>query len=373
MRSIAGALAGLLLAGCTSPQVIRCMNGAICRDDQACTEKMPVTCGVPEEVAVCYGQANHTACTRADGLPGSCIENRCGACDTTWLECRYQGWTAMTVPASSSIHALSAVAPDDLYAVTDTEVLHYDGTTWAVREKAASGLKSVWAADASNVFVVAVDGRVFRNDLATVEHTIANVQLRQVWATGLDNIIAVGSAERITARLDNTWLDSPVLAMPKGTLQDVWGTKARAYVVGQNGLLLAGQGASWTDVPTSGLPTTTDALFGIWGASPSDMYIVGGNAALAGLVYHFDGTAISAMQLPMGTPQLFRVWGSGSTNIYAVGDAGTVMHFDGTSWSAMKTLNAVVRIEAVTGISTDVGRDIYVAAGANIWKLSEPR
>jgi len=39
----------------------------------------------------------------------------------------------------------------------------------------------------------------------------------------------------------------------------------------------------------------------------------------------------------------------------------------------LKTLNAVVRIEAVTGISTDVGRDIYVAAGANIWKLSEPR
>lgn len=108
------------------------------------------------------------------------------------------------------------------------------------------------------------------------------------------------------------------------------------FLAGDGGLILrldATTRAITRDV-TPGTPT----LFGIWGASPGEVWAVGGEASGAGVIWRFDGASWQAQDLSgsageVGT--LFKVWGRAADEVYAVGEAGVVLRYDGAAWSRL--------------------------------------
>ncbi len=114
------------------------------------------------------------------------------------------------------------------------------------------------------------------------------------------------------------------------------------YMVGEGGLILRYDAASdsFERFETPGNPT----LFGIWGQSADDIWVVGGavgNENGGGIIWHYDGTQWSSVDLsvnfPAGVPTLFKIWGRAPDDIYAVGRSGTILHYDGTSWSRVES------------------------------------
>ncbi len=141
------------------------------------------------------------------------------------------------------------------------------------------------------------------------------------------------------------------------TLFGVWGTSPTdIYVVGALGTILHYDGTDWRAM-TSG---TSDYLVAVWGSSSSDVYAHGCPAYDPNLpnyrctTLHCDGTEWSEMA--SGYPRhLMGVWGTSSTDVYAVGELGRILHYDGTEWSVM-TSGTNLNLHGVWGTSAS---DVY--------------
>ncbi len=107
----------------------------------------------------------------------------------------------------------------------------------------------------------------------------------------------------------------------------VWGaTASDVYVVGTPSSIVHYDGTTWNTM----LSGTSNGLINVWGTSGTDIFAVGWNGAIR----HYDGTTWNGMQSGTGTG-LRGVWGASPSDVFAVGDAGTILHYDGTVWSAM--------------------------------------
>lgn len=102
--------------------------------------------------------------------------------------------------------------------------------------------------------------------------------------------------------------------------------------VGNGGTALWNDGTGWVTLET---PTTED-LWGIWGANPTDVWAVGGRGRSPGqaTVLRYDGTAWTAAAVPEiqrpGVNAWFKVWGTAADNVYVVGQNGACLHYDGS-------------------------------------------
>ena len=101
-------------------------------------------------------------------------------------------------------------------------------------------------------------------------------------------------------------------------------------------------------------------LRGIWGSSPSDIYVVGSPHCNWGtnkgsVLLHYDGSRWICIDAPTYN-SLSDVWGSSTNDVFAVGAAGTVLHFDGSSWQKMDS-GTIQNLRAVWGTSSS---DVFV-------------
>ena len=162
--------------------------------------------------------------------------------------------------------------------------------------------------------------------------------LTSVWAAGNDMFVTGGkglvgmSGGGVILHYDGAhWDRTP-------TAQFMWWifgfTKTNVWAVGQGGLIEHYDGSAWTQTPA---PTGfTGTLSGIWGASPNDIWAVGGSADAPPVptVLHWNGTQWSSVSSgTTETGQIFKVWGADASHVYAVGDRGIVLAFDGNAWS----------------------------------------
>jgi hypothetical protein len=107
------------------------------------------------------------------------------------------------------------------------------------------------------------------------------------------------------------------------------------YMSGSGGLILE---YDLTTREFTRYDTPGDAtLFGIWGASESDLWAVGDDGDQGGVIWHYDGVIWSVVDLSQVSerriPPLNKVWGRSSGEVYAVGAMGTALLFDGVQWS----------------------------------------
>jgi hypothetical protein len=188
------------------------------------------------------------------------------------------------------------------------------------------------------------------------------------WASGPDDVWVVGgeSGSAVVMHYDGAaWT-----AHDPGFSEQVWWVHGFAggpvWVVGDRGSIARYAGGTWETLD-SGAPGTT--LYGIWGATPDDLWAVGGPSTELPLaeqegdvVLRYDGSTwsrvtVAALQnKPTSAGKnLFKVWGASADRAFIVGDSGLALHWDGASWDKVDTGVPGVPLFTVTGRSaTDV-------------------
>lgn len=194
--------------------------------------------------------------------------------------------------------------------------------------------------------------------------------LLSVAGTGPDDVWMVGAQATPTSsglalHFDGTeWTE-----VDTGVMHDLWWVHAfeggPTFIGGGGATVLRIDGDSIERTPTPHFFGNT--VYGVWGASPDDVWAVGGFAARAGFIWHWDGTAWTEVDLPADVPRngneipaLFKVWGTSSDDVWAVGSLGTVLHWDGTAWSNVPT-------ETRESLFTVTGDDdsVYIVGGSS--------
>lgn len=158
--------------------------------------------------------------------------------------------------------------------------------------------------------------------------TSVQTDLRDVWVSPTGGAYAVGAdafgSRTVILRWDGTsWMEATEAS---NAFHGVWGASSSdVFVVGADGTIRHFDGSTWSFQSSS----TTNTLHGVWGTSSSDVFAVG----TGGTISHFDGSTW-ALQNSTTTETLVDVWGSSSTDVWAVGAAG-ILHYDGTAWSGV--------------------------------------
>jgi hypothetical protein len=152
-----------------------------------------------------------------------------------------------------------------------------------------------------------------------------------------DDLYAVGGSpegDGVMMHFDgSTW--SPV-TLPGGTPLLNWVHAFGPndiFSVGNGGTVIRYDGTSWTTID-SGVDRN---LWGVWGASPDDVWAVGGNGMEDGqaTIIRFDGSTWSPVTMPtLERPRVFawfKVWGTSASDVWIVGQRGAVVHWDGSA------------------------------------------
>ena len=248
-------------------------------------------------------------------------------------------WSAMTSGTTENLSGVWGFAPNDVYAVGYTlTILHYNGTAWTVMPASNPGFsplfRAVWGTATNDVWAAGSGYlRMHYNGSSWSGSTnILSDNLFAVWGSSAGNVITVGDFGTVYRYNGSTWsgdLDVTSLTDLWLDLQGVWGASPTAvFVVGDydpngtgdgdsSGVVLKFDGTLWTSLWQDHITE----LRAIWGTSASDFFVVG----LRGAIAHYDGSAFQIMTT--GTTQnLLGIWGSGS-DVFAVGAAGTILHY----------------------------------------------
>ena len=166
--------------------------------------------------------------------------------------------------------------------------------------------------------------------------TTATGALSGVWGTGPDDVFIVGGSDAGGESYHYDGSDWSPMTVPDGTGLLVWSfgfSPSDVYAVGLEGSVVHYDGSAWT-VLDSG---TEESLWGVWGTSGTDLWIVGGDADVGvPLILHYDGSTFTETPLdPAQNSRLattvFKVWGIGS-KVFAVGQRGLIIEWDGSQW-----------------------------------------
>jgi len=147
------------------------------------------------------------------------------------------------------------------------------------------------------------------------------------------------------------------------------------WAVGENATVVHNQGGAWTHSDTGDAVLSSTTLYGVWGTSDEDIYVVGGSFGPGGgpAIAHYNGSGWTAADVA-GLPEeiLFKVWGTG-TEIWAVGTGGTVVQSSaGGAWVVQPT-PVQDRLIAVWGAGDDVfavggdGRGVVLRYTSGQW------
>ncbi|HET7228967.1 MAG TPA: hypothetical protein VFJ16_03160 [Longimicrobium sp.] len=111
--------------------------------------------------------------------------------------------------------------------------------------------------------------------------------------------------------------------------------------------------------PERGSPVYAAPLYGVWAATPHDVFAVSDGAVL-----HYDGNYWRAMDAAPGCgcgSSFYALWGSDGRDVWAVGDFGALAHWTGGAWE---------QVDAASLAETSL-YGIWGAAGDDIWAVGD--
>lgn len=116
-------------------------------------------------------------------------------------------------------------------------------------------------------------------------------------------------------------------------------------------------GSRWRVVPTPAVPYSDEALTGVSGSGPSDVWAVGwqdpyGTVDIHSLLMHWNGEKWSTVQGPRGAGIVRAIDARTSDDVWAVG-LGLFEHFDGNQWSVVPSPRKGANPAAVTALAAD--------------------
>ncbi|CAN5238202.1 hypothetical protein BH11MYX1_BH11MYX1_17090 [soil metagenome] len=430
-----GAALALVLAGCLHPAVQECSVGGetwVCPADQACAQA-PTYCAPPDEVGACQAKVEDDACSSPLVAEGICVAGVCKACSNDLAACRYVGWNPMAITTTSDITAVAFTQFGEAYAGTATgELFHYLTSQWttasfgiadvskvvslqqandriyalvsvngAANQKVAVLESGTWSVvpdlTANNLYVamwIAPNGEVFLvGAIAAVAHfngttwtetsatTTAPIPtLKAVWGTSPGDVYAVGLKHAIFHYDGNAWLAIASPGIATDTYSAIWGAGGEVFIAGampgsgmsgETGVVHSTGGGAFTALPTPTLSMTADSM---WGASSTDVWIVGdlGGSSGTGVVIHWDGVSWTQIQAPTQSP-LHAVAGSRADEIFAVGTQGTVLRYTGAAWAVLDSPAAPALADLWAAAPNNVfavGNGAYHLAETRTWTAS---
>lgn len=205
--------------------------------------------------------------------------------------------------------------------------------TWTLlRHDEPAALLSIWGADANDVWVVG--GRAELAGGPTVLH------YRDGWTR-------VDTGEQ---SLD---------------LWSAFGLSADdIFFGGSGGAILRFHGGGFERMTTP----RTGTIFGLWGASDTDVWAVGDGGSAGPIVWRFDGTQWTEPPLPSGvTSRVFKVHGQNAADVWMSCADGSVLHWQGTSIERQTTGVS----EPLFSIVTTPGGVVAVGGGDYEGKIVE--
>jgi hypothetical protein len=161
--------------------------------------------------------------------------------------------------------------------------------------------------------------------------------LLSVWGTATDDIWAVGADARdgtgpMVLHYDGSTWDRVDTGQTEGSLWWVFGFEGGpVYMGGENGLMLRYAGSAFEVMTTP----TSDTVFGIWGANPSDVWAVGGLPSSTGFAWRLRGDAWEAEPMVpadvMAGSAVWKVFGTSANDVWLVGENGVGLSYDGST------------------------------------------
>lgn len=268
------------------------------------------------------------------------------------------------------INVIRGRSASDVWAAgTVGTVAHFDGTSWTQSETGTrESLRELWLPGAGEiafrsletVYARGLDAGDAGSSDAGAAVSAGGWSLREVAPTAslgghLEPVWAVPGADSLWVatgtrvwRLDLTGgstfegaqsISSSVCgARSCGSPRSLHGLSANTvslWVVGDLGLAIRVTDADGPSPAVTSLNAQTwDGLTGVWAASDTDVWAVGGT----GTIRHYTGDGLRwdvVSDVPT-VERLNAVWGTSPSDVWAVGNAGVVLHYDGIRWSRVK-------------------------------------
>jgi hypothetical protein len=242
---------------------------------------------------------------------------------------------------------------------------HFDGTSWTVSDVGTQETqRAMWLAGAGEVAFGSLQ-RIYTRGLGTGDSDAAvsaggwsvrafsepppdfGFTLSAAWAPpgaaslwlATDSTLwrmNLGPAPDTKLEIVPGIASSECGAVPCNRVRSIHGASTKTiWAVGELGAALRIDGADGdTPTVTQLNSLTLMGLTGVWAASDTDVWAVGGS----GTIRRFTGGPLQWAVVPdvPTTENLNAVWGTSSSDVWVVGNAGVVLHFDGTSWSRLK-------------------------------------
>jgi hypothetical protein len=385
-----------------------------CEDDKGCKKlSSDATCVDPHASKTCESSDVRlsTFCDVACSIPDDCLplgldyECRAGFCrigDKSTLidagsktdaqestdgfvdEDAGSAWEVIESNTSEMVSEIWGVADDDIWALSQHALLHYNGRSWEVAvENEQWNLVGLWGSAPDDIWAV---GRTAGDSLALIVHydgiswqkydfgeTRPVDGFTGIWGTSANNIYAFqqsGSSWQMPWHWDgSSWKEHDVDVVYRDdadTWGDYFGEKAVAsgtspdnIIVADNGGLFRYDGQQWivekselsapcyptaawalsngdylvgkthcgiyryhNDSATNDLDVSEQSVWfeDFWGFSDTDIFAVGS------YIWHYDGQSWSKEGLDYdATPLLSAIWGSPSGVVWVVGDKGTIL------------------------------------------------
>ncbi|PRQ07882.1 hypothetical protein [Enhygromyxa salina] len=151
-----------------------------------------------------------------------------------------------------------------------------------------------------------------------------------VWAVGGDSLDGLGPT---ILHFDGEAWTRMESGLSQGNLWWVFGFEdGPVFMGGEGGVILRYEGGEFTSMTTPG----TGTVFGIWGASPDEVWAVGGTSAAAGgFAWRLSGdTWTPEPSLPADVSSNGAIWklfGTSKDDAWLVGSNGVALHWDGAA------------------------------------------
>jgi hypothetical protein len=264
---------------------------------------------------------------------------------------------------------VASSAPNDTWvAGVDGAMRHFDGVGWTstsnigMSPSGTAAISGLISFSSNNVLAVSTLYLAYRYrgaaygrfpSLPFPDPFAASVNLA-MWGTSATNTwVATAKGEVFRYDGGTAWTRSFMID-PSGGLPAtaIWGSSASdVWISSADGRVFHFDGAAWT--PTT---VSTLRLDKLWGTGPSDVWAFG-----IGGAFHFDGTTWTRFAL--SDRDALGAAGSGPGDIYVVTfpDANNhaLWHWNGTAWSAVANVGATTRLENVIAVAPNL---VFVVA-----------
>ena len=222
--------------------------------------------------------------------------------------------------ATWSLFAIWGAGPGNVLVSGDNGILRHtlDGNTWLTPATLTSAGRGMWGSSASDLYVVGTGYRVeYSSDGLAVTWTstqpIGNADsFYGVWGSGPTDVFVVGNHKIIhgysgAAAGWTTQYDGPAKFL----------AVAGGVTVGGAGVVLRYGNGQWAQ-QTSG---STETLSAVW-TDGGETWIAGGNGTL---LQSTNGLSYKPVVSGVGL-DLNGIWGASASDLYVVGDNGTILH-----------------------------------------------